>query len=63
MSPFNKTEYDKIYDSQNTMQIKLKLNTKTDKDIINKLRSAQSKQGYIKQLIRADLNKEEKKNG
>lgn len=54
MPPFNKTEYDKIYDSQNTMQIKLKLNTKTDKDILDKLATV-NKQGYIKELIRKDI--------
>ena len=43
------------YDAQNTMQIKLKLNTKTDADIIQKLASVDNKQGYIKALIRQDI--------
>ena len=43
------------YDSANTVQVKLKLNRKTDADILNKLARAESKQGYIKALIRADL--------
>ena len=54
---FNKAEYDKQYDEQNTIQFKVKLNKNTDKDIIDKL-STVSKQTYIKQLIRADLVKE-----
>jgi hypothetical protein len=52
---FNKTEYDKTYDEQNTVQFKMKLNRKTDKDILKKLETVKSKQGYIKSLIRADI--------
>lgn len=43
------------YDKNNTVQIKMKLNKKTDKDILDKLNSVPNKQGYIKQLIRADM--------
>lgn len=46
------------YDSLNTKQIKLKLNLKTDRDIIEQLEKQGNKQGYIKQLIRADISKE-----
>lgn len=45
------------YDQSNTRQIKLKLNLKTDKDIIMKLDSVENKQGYIKDLIREDILK------
>ena len=45
----------KKYDEANTVQVKLKLNRKTDADILNRLAKAESKQGYIKALIRADL--------
>jgi hypothetical protein len=45
------------YDKENTTQIRLKLNNKTDRDILAKLDTVQSKQGYIKALIRADLDK------
>lgn len=48
------------YDSLNTKQIKLKLNLKTDRDIIEQLEKQGNKQGYIKQLIRADISKEVK---
>ena len=43
------------YDTANTIQIKLKLNKKTDTDIIKRLSEADSKQGYIKELIRSDI--------
>lgn len=45
------------YDASHTVQIKLKLNTKTDADILEKLEAADSKQGYIKDLIRRDIEK------
>lgn len=40
------------YDAKNTVQIKLKLNKKTDEDIILILEAAGNKQGFIKNLIR-----------
>lgn len=46
------------WDMEHTRQIKLKLNLKTDADILAKLDSVKSKQGYIKELIRADLARE-----
>ena len=46
------------YDSENTVQIKMKLNRTTDKDILEKLESVENKQGYIKSLIRADVKGE-----
>lgn len=45
----------KKYDEANTKQIKLKLNKKTDADILEALESAPNKQGYIKSLIRQDI--------
>ena len=43
------------YDSANTKQIHLKLNLKTDADIIERLSGQTSIQGYIKDLIREDI--------
>lgn len=43
------------YDKDNTLQFKLKLNKKTDADIITRLAAADNIQGYIKELIRADI--------
>ena len=42
------------YDKENTVSVRLKLNKKTDADIISKLESVDNKQGYIKRLIRED---------
>ena len=46
------------YDAKATMQVKMKLNLTTDADIIEKLSSVDNKQGYIKSLIRADIEKQ-----
>ena len=47
------------YDAANTTQIHLKLNLTTDADILARLEQASTaeggKQGYIKELIRADI--------
>ena len=47
----------KKYEAENTRQVHLKLNRRTDEDILRKLDSVPNKQGYIKELIRADLAK------
>ena len=46
------------YDEAHTKQIKLKLNIRTDEDIINRLAEVGNKQGYIKSLIREDIEEE-----
>lgn len=51
------TETQARYDAANTTQVKIKLNLKTDADILDKLAQQESKQGYIKALIRADMAK------
>lgn len=45
------------YDAANTVQVKMKLNIKNDKDILEQLEKVESKQGYIKALIRADIER------
>ena len=45
------------YDAANTKQIHIKLNTTTDADIIAQLERQESIQGYIKRLIREDMEK------
>lgn len=47
-------EKHKEYDKNNTIGVYLKLNKKTDEDIITALEGC-NKQGYIKALIRRDL--------
>jgi trehalose/maltose hydrolase-like predicted phosphorylase len=44
------------YNEKNTTQIKFSFNNKTDADVIAKLRSVPNKQGYVKELIRRDIN-------
>lgn len=46
------------WDAANTVQVKLKLHKIKDADIIEKLKSVDSKQGYIKELIRRDASGE-----
>lgn len=43
------------YDAKATRRVGLKLNIKTDADILAKLDEVDNVQGYIKELIRADL--------
>lgn len=45
------------WDKSHTAFIGLKLNKNTDADILAKLETVPSKQGYIKDLIKADLAK------
>lgn len=44
------------YDKVNTKSVFLKLNVKTDADILEHLETVGNKQGYIKELIRKDMN-------
>ena len=45
------------YAKANTKTISIKLNKKTDSDVIEKLDTVQNKNGYIKKLIRKDIEK------
>lgn len=47
------------YDKTHTRTFALKMNLRTDADILKKLDSVGNKQGYIKQLIRYDIWKSE----
>lgn len=48
------------YDKENTKQLKLKLNKRTDEDILAQVKRLTTFQGYIKELIRKDMEKHEK---
>lgn len=50
-------DYKAQWDKANTVQVKLKLNKNTDQDILAKLHQVGNKQGYIKSLIRQDIEK------
>lgn len=55
-----KSDYKKKYDEKNIVQLTIKLNKKTDKDIISCI-SMVNKQGSVKQLMRLGiLHKKEK---
>lgn len=45
----------KKYNEANTTMVTMKLHNDYDKDILEKLEQVESKQGYIKELIRRDL--------
>lgn len=51
----------KKYDQDNTVRVSLKLNKKTDADILERFLVVGSKQAYIKHLIRQDIAKRPKK--
>lgn len=48
------------YDKAHTKSIIFKFNTGTDADILKKLEEVGNKQGYIKELIRKDIQQKEK---
>lgn len=50
------SEAKKRYDKQHTKQIALKLNKKTDADVLTRLGRVGNMQGYIKKLIRKDID-------
>ena len=45
------------YDKEHTTQFKMKLNTKTDADILDWLDKQPNKQGKVKQLIREEIER------
>lgn len=48
------------YMRKNTMGISLRLNSKIDADICDKLKSVENKNSYIKDLIRKDIENSKK---
>ena len=52
-----RTEIQGKYDRANTKSYPLKFNLKTDADIIERLEQETSKQGFIKQCIRAEIER------
>ncbi len=49
------------YEAANIVRLSMKLNKKTDADVLQRLSEVESKQGYIKQLIRADIERSKAK--
>lgn len=60
---FSRTEIQARYDSKNRKSFAIKLNYNYDMDIIEKLDAVESMNGYIKQLIRDDIEREKAKQG
>ena len=54
----SKTAYE--WDKKNTTMVSMKLQNRTDKDILDLFGSLENRQGYIKRLIRDDLDGEKK---
>lgn len=50
-------EASKRYDAENTKQYKIKLNKRTDEDIMNQIKRLSTFQGYVKELIRKDMER------
>jgi len=50
------------YDRENTVRLSLKLNVRTDKDIIQWIRSQKSMQDSIKRRVREEIAKTEPQN-
>lgn len=46
------------YNAKNTVQVPIRLNKKTDADILARLDEVPSKMGYVKALIRKDIASE-----
>ena len=51
------------YQAKNTKQYVIRLNKKTEKDLIRKLDGVPNKAGYLKSLIRKDIEKAKSKDG
>lgn len=51
----NKIDYNIQYQKDNVKQIKLTFNINTEKDLIKQIDKQENKQGYIKKLIRQDM--------
>ena len=49
--------YQRRYDKAHTVGVYMKLNKTTDADVLQRLSEVENKQGYIKALIRADIEK------
>lgn len=58
MMPTKQSARQMKFNKESVKVYRLSLNIRTDADIIAKLDSLPSKQGYIKQLIRADMDKQ-----
>lgn len=56
---FNKLEYDMMYSKKNVYRFSLYLHKKNDADIIAELEKQPNRSGFIKGLIRAQMDAQE----
>ena len=56
------TEYLANYEKENLRQIRLKINRKTEPELLAWIEKQENIQGYIKELIRKDMEQAEDKN-
>jgi len=54
-------EYLNQYEKENIRQIRLKINRKTEPELLEWIEEQGNIQGYIKQLIREDMDREKEK--
>lgn len=54
--PFDQQTYIDQYQRENIVRVTVKLNKRTDDDIIKALERVDNRQGYIKGLIRKDMD-------
>lgn len=57
--PFDKSAYDQQYQKSNVKILKVPLNIKTDADILEHLETKENKSGYVKRLIRSDIQSDQ----
>ena len=48
---------EKKYQAENTKLLQIRLNFRTDQDILDKLSTEESMSGYVKRLIREDIRR------
>ena len=55
-------KYQEAYEKENQVQIKLKINKKTEAELLEWILNQENRQGYIKQLIAKDMEAQKRKN-
>lgn len=58
---FDRNKYMKQYNRDNIVSILLKFNKKTEADVLEQIEKQPNRQGYIKDLIRRDMERSSEK--
>lgn len=56
---FDKASYDRQYAKENLIQFRIALHKMHDQDVIEKLQTVPNKTGYVKKLIRDDIERDQ----